>query len=303
MKKSIKLLLLSYLLTAIGYTTSAQVCPPCESICEMDPASTYTSITWTAADLYDTDNLGFGIPNMMELYYGTDPNDGFDDTDFPYDQFVPGTSITIFQMVTSYQKNPIVPNCDNWCNPALGIADPDPECSVAMPVELLYFKALLTDKSLLTVSWKTAMEQNVASFNIEYSIDGIHFSTLQTYLAQGAGAYHFSLPIPTLMPNVQKIFLRLNTLDYDQSIAYSSVVAVGLFLPKQGNNIIVWGNPVNDILRLSTYAPASIYDRNGKVVKSFHTALIRQDIDVADLPSGIYFIRSQDGAIARFVKQ
>ena len=65
-------------------------------------------------------------------------------------------------------------------------------------------------------------------------------------------------------------------------------------------NLIVYPNPVSDILYLKQAVDVVVYDLRGKKVLS---QLSAQKIDVRDLQSGIYVLHTSSGQMIKFVKQ
>ena len=62
----------------------------------------------------------------------------------------------------------------------------------------------------------------------------------------------------------------------------------------------VYPNPAKGMLNLTEITDVEIYSMSGKrMLTSFNTA----KVDISELNTGIYFIRSKDGAVAKFVKE
>lgn len=105
-----------------------------------------------------------------------------------------------------------------------GVRDPD---AGILPIELVYFAVKLQEDcngSLIT--WTTASEENVAQFELQHSLDGIHFvtigkenptNTLQTH------TYYHSFYNLNLSGDATNYF-RLKSIDKDASFAYSDIV-------------------------------------------------------------------------------
>ncbi|MGM0582035.1 MAG: T9SS type A sorting domain-containing protein [Bacteroidota bacterium] len=73
------------------------------------------------------------------------------------------------------------------------------------------------------------------------------------------------------------------------------------------NSILIYPNPAKDILQMEhshSSKELSIYDAKGKFLKKVSTEGTQTEINVSQLPSGLYFVRA-DGAsqLHRFVKQ
>lgn len=92
-----------------------------------------------------------------------------------------------------------------------------------LPVELIYFNSTIDDTNT-TFEWATASEINNDYFELQESIDGIHFNTIN--LIEGAGnsftLIEYSITLPT---RSTQTYYRLKQNDYDGAYALSSVIS------------------------------------------------------------------------------
>lgn len=97
--------------------------------------------------------------------------------------------------------------------------------AVSMPLSLISFKAYQSGTGIQT-EWKTTQEVNVDRFELERSIDGIHFSKIATLPAKGKLQNDYtSMDVQPIKGNN---FYRLKMIDLDATYKYSSVVRVGM---------------------------------------------------------------------------
>lgn len=181
---------------------------------------------------------------------------------------------------------------------------------VSLPVELMQFTAHKT-LSGVSLSWKTASEQNNAGFEVQRKrvVQGASESEWQALgFVQGNGttteAKFYSFLDKSASGNVQ---YRLKQLDFDGQFEYSVVIEVdvgspSLFVLEQN-----YPNPFNPTTTIRYQLPVSstvsliIYDVLGKevatLVKGRQAAgSYTYTFNASNLSSGIYFYRLQSSA-------
>lgn len=166
-----------------------------------------------------------------------------------------------------------------------------------LPVTLISFNAYLK-RSDVVIHWQTASEINTSYFNIQRSIDGIHFTDAGKVTAKGGGnSYSFSdINIANLV-SAKTIYYRMQIVDKDGSSSVSKVIPVNLKLTDAV--VLLLPNPVKDVLkiRINNYsgeASLSVYDGNGKAIySSQHVIQNSNDISVpaSHMQSGVYLLK------------
>lgn len=184
----------------------------------------------------------------------------------------------------------------------------------SVPLSLISFSAIQKEKQAL-LNWTTAREINANNFDIEHSIDGIHFTSIGTVATtnnNAANNYYFTDIDPANGVN----FYRLKQTDISGNFTYSSITAISINKPAIAITNI---NPNPAINNLTIFCVAEnqeniickIYSAEGREVKNIATTFIAGEnnitIDVSSLTKGIYFIviSKTDEKIteAKFVKQ
>lgn len=189
--------------------------------------------------------------------------------------------------------------------------------AVALPVELTSFTALCNETSdEVAVHWSTASESNSAAFEVEYSNDGLNWSTLSTIAAAGNSTqllnYHFKHQIER---NQATHYYRLKQSDKDGAIQqYGPIIAscleaengFDLFPNPAGSNVtlVLHGQYLKENLKII------FTDMNGKIVKNIEYKEQEGNvmpIDIEQLEPGMYLVQLLDGTskseIIRMVKQ
>ncbi len=168
---------------------------------------------------------------------------------------------------------------------------------VPLPLQLLAFNAAAINKDVV-VTWETAKEVNVKSFEVEYSSNGSQWTTVGTVAATGnaEGRYRFTHYEATAALNLYR--LKMN--DIDGRFSYSPVKSVARDM-NAGNGFSVYPNPFSDRLSIrfnegksSVAMQALVTDLSGKVLLKVPVNAGNQSIELSRLPGGIYFLIIRD---------
>jgi trimeric autotransporter adhesin len=147
--------------------------------------------------------------------------------------------------------------------------------------------------------WTTAQEINTNYFEIEHSIDGVTFKTIQTVSSK----YHNSnvktdYSIVDNAPSNDMNYYRIKEISYDGKVSYSIIFSIN----KSNSNfkLTVSPNPVAELLSFNFYSKneeeafGKIYTSEGREIKGFKIRLTKGknkiDTDVTTLAKGIYFL-------------
>ncbi len=182
--------------------------------------------------------------------------------------------------------------------------------NVVLPLELLDFKAVQEDKSVV-LNWKTANERHVSHFEVEKSSNAQNWTTIAnvptsdiknplSFSKNTEGAYFAKDNDAFIESNT--VLYRLKMVNQDSSFTYSKVIS----LQRTGDfsRLKIYPNPVHNALQLTiesdknTTQIIDIVDIMGKI--SQHTTVnvskgvSQQTLDVHALPSGVYFLKTRD---------
>jgi hypothetical protein len=190
------------------------------------------------------------------------------------------------------------------------------EASIALPVQLVSFTGYKEGKAN-RLEWNTASEINNKGFDVQRSADGKNFSSIgfiSTKADGGNSASPLNYSFTDEKPSIGTNYYRLQQMDKDGRITYSSIVAL------KGEKVdfaiaALYPNPTKDIIRLSLVSSRnekvniSVIDITGKEVKRLNSGVVAGDnnitVDVSSLASGTYYIRLTAGTetkTARIIK-
>ncbi|RYE07452.1 MAG: T9SS type A sorting domain-containing protein, partial [Sphingobacteriales bacterium] len=161
-----------------------------------------------------------------------------------------------------------------------------------LPLELLSFAAVNKPATVL-LQWRTANEINTASFEVERSADGIHFSSIGSRPSYNTAGNH-SYQLEDMQPLDGTSYYRLKQIDIGAVFVYSNTVAVTRQAVEKLFSI--YPNPVKDLVTIVFTAddePRKLWitDAGGAIVK------------VLDVPRGITSIQTNLASFANGMYQ
>jgi hypothetical protein len=159
--------------------------------------------------------------------------------------------------------------------------------NIPLPLTLVSFTAA-EKNCITTLQWITTHEINVSHFEAEQSTDGIVFSAIKTIPAKNTrGENRYAVAVPVTQDN---IFYRLKMMDVDGKTRYSKVAVIRAAC---ATKVIVSPNPARDKIYVRKAAIGShyvVHDHTGKRVGSGRISSTGQEIQVAHLAAGVYYI-------------
>ncbi len=169
------------------------------------------------------------------------------------------------------------------------------EADGTLPVSLSSFNAALVNGTS-KLSWSTTSESNNSGFEIQRSVDGKDFVTLDfvpSNAAQGnsSAIINYTYEDKTAVSGTQ--YYRLKQLDLNGDFAYSEIKALNLSLNEA--QVKIYPNPVGSVLILSVPAELTgstyqVYGLSGKEILNGRVGGTTE-ISVADLAPATYFIK------------
>jgi hypothetical protein len=172
-----------------------------------------------------------------------------------------------------------------------------------LPVTLISFSAVRQAGGLVKVAWATASEQHSAHFEVQRSLDGHLFTSINKVAATGTSTQaHAYTSLDTTAPAGQ-VYYRLRQVDTDNTATYSPTVTLAAFAPK----LALYPNPAHDQLTVALAAgqAVQVFDLAGYLVQTT-TLPASGQLNVSTLPAGTYLLRVvlPEQAIAlRFTKE
>lgn len=176
-----------------------------------------------------------------------------------------------------------------------GVLTPGP----ILPLRFLSFDAQICGSNQVCLKWETANEQDVSHFEVERSIDGIHFSRISTISAknQPLNLYSVTDDIGAL-PGTGITWYRIREVGRDGRATYSTI---RLVKKEADRRVSVYPNPARDyinVLNWQDIKQLQVYSMSGKLVKQWNNA--RPGYALNGLPGGQYLLRflMRDGSVS-----
>jgi hypothetical protein len=187
-----------------------------------------------------------------------------------------------------------------------------------LPVNLISFNAKKLDENVL-LTWITASETNNKGFEIQRSIDGINFKTIDFVKGAGNSVKTVNYTKTDLnafdLLKVEKIYYRLNQIDFDGNNELSNIREVTKNETTLGG-IKVYPNPFNNAISIETNGldqlenTITVNDITGKLVSKSVVIFEKGNssytiTNLEKLPAGIYFVKvanKQHSEVLKLVK-
>jgi hypothetical protein len=172
----------------------------------------------------------------------------------------------------------------------------------ALPVKWLSFNSYLNDQGRPVLVWKVD-EKQVASYEVQRSANGRNFESTIQVKARGDGVHSYTHTDET--STAGSPYYRIKQTDEDGSVSFSRLLKVQNTVQTLST---AWPNPVAQATTVSVDPSlvgtrARLFSPNGTLIKqqAIHTQSFRLELD--GLPSGMYFLRTQDGRSVKIVKE
>lgn len=181
-----------------------------------------------------------------------------------------------------------------------------------LPVELVYFRAQVQGQKV-QLQWLTASEEDNKAFVVERSADGKAFTEIGTVPGAGTTLQEQRYTFVDAKPLPAANYYRLKQVDYDGDIAYSGTELVNMQLFTTGiPTLQAWPNPFKGTLHLLVQANTAqeatikLSDVRGRQVYTsqlyLQTGANELELQLKDLPSGLYILRVQGGQLQESLK-
>jgi endoglucanase len=168
--------------------------------------------------------------------------------------------------------------------------------SVALPLHIFSLSAnRVVDGAI--VRWEVDQPGEIATFELQRSLDGSNFTTINILQADAAKKI-YNVNDNSVETRTNDVYYRVKEITQQGRPYYSSIVKLAL---KQQATISIFPNPVNDRLVINGYTAAddklsaSIFDADGKMVHRQQWLQPRgsysNTIAVDKLPAGIYLLQ------------
>jgi hypothetical protein len=165
-----------------------------------------------------------------------------------------------------------------------------------LALNLLNFSAKAQNR-IVTLKWAIDPSSTSMNFDVERSIDNSYFEKVSTInVTNGVTSYQ-----TTDQPSANRvIFYRLRSETTTGRVEYSKVIAVNI---AGRSDFSFQSNLVSSILNVDAAdnLSVSIINMSGAVLSNHKLTMGTNQINVSNLPNGVYFLHSQGGDMQKFV--
>ena len=157
----------------------------------------------------------------------------------------------------------------------------------SLPVKLADFR-VLKNRTIASIDWKSASEEDFSHYEIERSFDGKSFVSIGNIIGLGSGSSYSKMDAE---PHPGLKYYRLKMVDLDGSYVYSEVKVVD-FSTERSNEFAVFPNPFHEGFTINGLVKGDqlkIYDLAGKLVfqnNNITDQILRVELD--DVEPGLY---------------
>lgn len=153
------------------------------------------------------------------------------------------------------------------------------------------------------LSWSVVNQLNCESFTVEHARNEGEFHPLQTLVGDGNRAEERAFSLLHEKAGTGNHYYRIRQRDYDGSTSFSNTTVVIV----QSSRIEVYPNPSSGVLTVALPpgdgGTIGIFNTTGRQIRQFELSSRTGQLDLRELPPGIYLIKTLGGgeAATRFV--
>jgi len=175
--------------------------------------------------------------------------------------------------------------------------------TVPLPIELLSFDAVQNEENV-SLFWSTASEINNSYFIVERSKDGVYWNDILEVEGAGNSSTIITYQDIDYEPLLGVSYYRLRQVDFDGNFSYSKIEAVN-FEEQYDNTIIAYPNPAKDMItftgNIDQYAVFNIIGQNVQLkINSLGKENSLLILDISNLSSGVYVLKTKDNKTCKF---
>lgn len=173
------------------------------------------------------------------------------------------------------------------------------DVAIPLPIELLEFEVFQEGEKVVA-KWTTASELNNDYFTLERSLDANNWTIITRLNGSGTTTTKRSYLTTDENPIRGLAYYRLKQTDFDGQFSYSPIKMVeSRFM----NDIKIFPNPSNGIFNISGVESAdvvfSVFNILGQQVPFSLDEENGIQIDLCDMPAGVYFVKVKDGQLLK----
>lgn len=185
-----------------------------------------------------------------------------------------------------------------------------PESFQVLPVSLTEFFSSINQENEVTLLWSTSAEVNTSHFEIQYSKNGIDFTTIGQRAATGQSTTGNNYLFTQKIADYGFHYYRLKMIDLDQSFRFSSIRVEKVESADEVLTIAPIPILTSGVCKIEWY-PIDNRERvrlmlvgiTGKLFREYIIQIGINEIDVSGLVSGVYYVAVEDYVGQRILRK
>jgi hypothetical protein len=179
--------------------------------------------------------------------------------------------------------------------------------SAPLAVSLIAFNGQLTNNQV-QLKWTTASEINNAYFSIQRSTNNKDFVEIGKQTGQGTSQSAKTYSFVDTKPAKGLNYYRLEQVDFNGNMTYSETITIEV---DAKDDVVIYPTVADQILTIEfgqtieEKQTIDIFDVNGKLVQTqrLESGVLKTNIQVSNLASGVYFIKLENSESLKFLKK
>lgn len=194
-------------------------------------------------------------------------------------------------------------NGDDITNPVTSAPIPLVKVVTELPVRLVSFSGSREAENSVGLHWEVAEQQDIASYIVESSSDGLAFEEVGTVTATQKASAHYTFT-HTPSQGGKIAYYRLRIAEADGTQAFSKIISI--MLPGRAL-VSVYPVPADRGFWVEGQGvagtTAQLFNIHGIVLETWILSSDKQYVDISSLQPGMYFVRLQDGSSLKVVRK
>jgi len=211
-----------------------------------------------------------------------------------------GTSITVDSVGTYIVTQRLMAGCAPYATDTIAITRVD-DCALLSGYIKSFNGFYILENKNIKLNWSILNNENVSSFIVELSYNGVRFTPLKQITAtQIPGEYNYSTNDDQEIMNEQPLYYRIKMINNDGSYRYSRVISVVPDLTYT-DGVVITPNPARDYVQINiqssrkTLAEIAILNQQGKLIKILKEQVNEGNTiinlpDPGAWPKGMYYV-------------
>ena len=173
---------------------------------------------------------------------------------------------------------------------------------VILPLRWLSINGNLNSAKQAAISWRVT-EQNVSSYKVEKSNDGINYNSIGSINSKGAGNNNYTFTEMQTLTGTA--YYRVKQTDIDGKFTYSPVITLR---NNHGQQVSIYPNPAKELITVTVgnnllNKNAMLTDMYGKVLQIIKISSLSFTLNLSGYPAGFYVMKIDNEKQIKIIKE